>query len=337
MRFAVLLLLLLLLFVASLLLGSVYVPPWAFWQWLRGLPVPHEGWAVIVLDFRLPKALTAVLAGAGLSVCGLQMQTLFRNPLAGPYVLGITSGAGLGVALVLMAGQWLAAWGLPLVGHWHLVGAAVAGAGLSMLLVLGLAFRLQSPVSLLIVGLMMSSMAGAVLQLLEYFTTAENLQRYALWGLGALGGNDWPKMRLLLPVSGLALLLSVLYFKPLNVWWLGDVYARSLGVNVRRTSAAIIVLCSIQAGVITAFCGPIGFVGLAVPHLARLWWRTADHRVLLPGCALLGAVVLLACDLACHAPLWLGLARAQVLPINAVTSLLGAPLLIWLVMRRGGG
>jgi iron complex transport system permease protein len=319
-------------FVASLAFGTVAIPLGGVVQALLG-QASDPNWATIVWDYRLPKALTAVLAGASLAVSGLQMQTLFRNPLAGPYVLGVTAGANLGVAMLVLAsgalGSGFAALFPAEWQGWALIGAAIAGAGAATALVLLLATRLRDNLALLIVGLMLASGISAVVGVLQYFSQAAELQRYVLWTFGSLGGLDWQKLRILALICGLGLGQAFLLFKPLNAWVLGEQYARSLGVAVGWARFQVIVSTSLLAGSVTAFCGPIGFVGLAVPYLARLLYRTADHRVLLPASAWLGAVVLLACDLLCQTP-----GQGQVLPINIVTSLLGAPAVIWIVLAR---
>jgi len=335
MRQLFLLVLLLVCFFADLLYGSALIPVGGVIDVLLGQS-PDPSWDTIIWQFRLPKALTAVLAGAALAVSGLQMQTLFRNPLAGPYVLGITAGASLGVAALVLASGALgsgfaavfpAAW-----QGWVLIGASIAGAGAAMLLVLFFAARLRDNLALLIVGMMLSSCIGALVSTLQYFSSESELQRYVIWTFGSLGGLDWPKLRILIIICSLGLGYAFLLFKPLNAWVLGEQYARSLGVAVGRARFQVILSASVLAGSVTAFCGPIGFVGLAVPYLARAIYRTADHRVLLPASAWLGAMVLLVCDLLCQIP-----GQGQVLPINIVTSLIGAPTVIWLVVARRRG
>jgi iron complex transport system permease protein len=326
--------LLLVFFFADLLFGTVSIPVGGVIRTLLG-EATGDGWETIVWQYRLPKALTAVLAGSALSVSGLQMQTLFRNPLAGPYVLGITAGASLGVAVLVLAsgalGHGFAAVFPAEWQGWVLIGASITGAGAAMLLVLFFAARLRNNLSLLIVGLMLSGSISALVSTLQYFSHESELQRYVIWTFGSLGGLDWTKLRILALICTVALAYSFFLFKPLNAWVLGEQYARSLGVAVGQARFQIILSASLLAGSVTAFCGPIGFVGLAVPYLARTLYRTADHRVLLPASAWLGAVVLLACDLLCQAP---GL--GEVLPINIVTSLLGAPAVIWIVLARRG-
>lgn len=323
--------LLLLLCIANLAVGSVYVPLQELIDILLNMPTQSDN-LLIIREFRLPKMLTAILAGAALSVSGLQMQTLFRNPLAGPYVLGISSGASLGVALAVMGSNLAGIIALQSIGgSWLLIAASVGGATLALLLMMQIAARLQpgQNTALLIAGLMLGSTVSAVVSLLEYFSTSEELQRYVMWGFGSLTAVDWQKMQVLAPLVLLTLTVSLLYFKPLDVLHLGEQYAQSLGINVRKVRLHLVVLTGLLAGGITAFCGPIGFIGLAVPQMARLLARTARNAVLLPLTAMLGACVLLVCDMLCYLP-----PRGQVLPVNAVTSLIGAPIVIWLVLRR---
>ncbi len=321
-------------FVLDVALGPVRIPLLAVARLLLG----HGAAADAATDFivhqiRLPKALTALVAGSGLAVSGLQMQTLFRNPLAGPSALGLTAGAGLGVALVMLAGGGgagaLAVRQLGLAGSWALVLAATAGAALVMALVLALAARVRDNVVLLIVGLMVASVTGAIVSLWQYFSAPEQIQEYLLWTFGALGGVTGPHLAVLATVVALGLGLALASAKPLNALLLGENYARSLGLRVRRSRTLIILSTSLLAGGVTAFCGPIGFVGIAVPHLTRALLGTADHRILLPGACLLGAALVLACDCLAQLP------GSQItLPINVVTSLLGAPVVLWVVLRR---
>ena len=320
-------------FVLDVALGPVRIPVLTVVRLLLGQPGPDDAAAAfIVQHIRLPKALTALVVGMGLAVSGLQMQTLFRNPLAGPSVLGLTAGAGLGVALVMLAGG-SAAGGfavrqLGLSGSWALVLAATAGAALVMVLVLALSARVRDNVVMLIVGMMIASVTGAVVSLWQYFSAPEQIQEYLLWTFGALGGVTGPHLAVLTAVVMSGLALAFASAKPLNALLLGENYARSMGLNVRRSRTLLIASTSLLAGGITAFCGPIGFVGLAVPHLARGLFRTADHRVLLPGTCLAGAALLLGCDCLAQLP-----GSQTALPINVVTSLLGAPVVLWVVLR----
>lgn len=322
-------------FVLSLAFGSVRIPLDQVLTILLGGEPTRATWATIVNDFRLPKALTASLAGAALGVSGLQMQTLFRNPLADPFVLGVSSGASLGVALVVLSvgaanTALLAVAGL--LGNLSLVVAACLGAGAVMLLVLALAQRVQSSVTLLILGLMIGYLTSAVVSLLLYFSIAERIQAYVSWTFGSFGGVTWAQMRVLAPTICVGLLLAFILTKALNALLLGEAYARSMGLDIRRSRIGIVTSSAVLAGAVTAFCGPIAFLGIAIPHLCRSLLRSADHRVILPACALVGATAALLVDLAAQAP-----GTRVVLPLNAITALVGAPIVVWIILRRGMG
>lgn len=321
---ATLVLSLLALFILALCVGAVWVPPGNVVSILLG-SVPDATQADIVLLFRLPRLLTAVLAGSALALCGLHMQTLFQNPLAGPDVLGISAGASLGVALVVLLGG---AFGSAL-GVWGLTGAAVMGASASMALVLAVSLRLRDNLTLLIVGLMVTGLVTAIVSILQYFATADQTQSFVLWTFGSLGGVTWGRLSVMAPCVALGAMASLVLAKPLNLLLLGEGYARSLGLDVRRTRYGIIVLVAVLTGSVTAFCGPIAFVGIAVPHLTRLLLPTTNHFKLLPAAAIVGSITLVACDMLAQLP---GLSMS--LPINAVTSLVGAPVVIWVILTR---
>lgn len=322
-------------FVLSLTLGSVDIPLGDVLKILTGEEPARKTWTTIVLKFRLPKAVTATLAGSALAVAGLQMQTLFCNPLADPFVLGINAGASLGVALVVLsvgvagvsATSMLA--GLGLLGNFGLVFAASAGAGLVLLLMLLVAQRVRSTATLLILGLMVGYAAAALVSLMLYFSITERIQAYINWTFGSFGGVTWSQLHVFAPVVLVALALGLALAKPLNALLLGETYAQTMGVNVRRTRLIIVLSAAVLAGAVTAFCGPIGFVGVAVPHLARNVFRSSDHRLLLPACALLGALLALVADIIAQMP-----GTQTVLPLNAVTALLGAPVVAWVILRR---
>ena len=320
-------------FVLDIALGPVRIPLPAVVRILLGQPTDTPAWAFIVQQIRLPKALTALAVGSGLAVSGLQMQTLFRNPLAGPSALGLTAGAALGVAAVMMAGGSVvgsyAIRALGLGGSWGLVLAATTGAALVMGLVLVLSARVRDNVVLLIVGLMIASVTGAIVSLWQYFSAPEQIQEYLLWTFGSVGGVTGRQLAVLATVVAVGLGLAFASAKPLNALLLGENYARSMGLSVGRSRTLIIASTSLLAGAITAFCGPIGFVGLAVPHLVRALLRTADHRVLLPGSCLAGAALTLGCDCLAQLP-----GSQTALPLSVVTSLLGAPVVLWVVLRR---
>ncbi|MEZ4670993.1 MAG: iron ABC transporter permease [Anaerolineae bacterium] len=319
-------------FLLSLAVGSVSIPLADILKILLGGEPARATWSTIVLDFRLPKALTALLAGAALGVSGLQMQTLFRNPLADPFVLGVSSGASLGVALVVLSigttGALLLA-GLGLTGDFGITLAAVLGAALALLLVISVASRVQSVMTLLILGLMFGYATGALVSLLMYFSIAERIQAYISWTFGSFGGVTWRQMPIFLPVILTGLVSAFLLSKPLNALLLGEGYARSMGLNVKRARLAIITSTALLAGTVTAFCGPIGFLGLAVPHLCRALLGTSDHRALIPATVMLGGALALLADLIAQVP-----GSQIVLPLNAVTALIGAPVVVWVILRR---
>jgi len=329
--FTILIISCLILFILDIALGSVAIPFSDILTTLTGGEATKNTWQNIVLNFRLPGALTAVCAGVGLSLSGLLMQTLFRNPIAGPFVLGISSGAGLGVALlILTAGSLGVAASLNPFHQWTLVAFAMAGAALVLALVLLVSRRVEDVATLLIVGLMLGSVVSAVVTVLQYYSGQEALKRFVLWSFGNLSGVTWSELRALLPLTAIGTVWTFLLIKPLNALLIGEDYARSMGVHTQGIRRHIIVATAIMAGAITAFCGPVAFVGIAVPHLARMGFRTQQHRLLIPATILLGIVVMLACDMVSKLPFF-----EQTLPINAVTSLLGAPVVIWIVLRRG--
>ncbi len=324
-------------FMLSLAVGSVRIPLEEIVAVLLGGDASKQAWATIVLKFRLPKALTAMLAGAALSVSGLQMQTLFRNPLAGPFVLGISSGASLGVALtVLLAGVAVGLGGsttllagISLAGDTSLALSAIIGSGLVLLLVMSVARKVQSGMTLLILGLMFGYTTSALVSVLIYFSVVERIQAYISWTFGSFGGVTWRQLQVMAPAIIIGLAGGHLLMKPLNALLLGETYALSLGLNVRRVRLGIIGSSAILAGVVTAFCGPIGFLGIAVPHLCRSLLHTSDHRLLLPAVSFLGATLALGADIVA------GLPGSQLtLPLNAVTALLGAPVVIWVILRQ---
>lgn len=333
LKLALLLLALLLCFGASLAAGSARIPFAEVLSILVGGGAEKASWAKIVLQFRLPKALTAVFAGAGLAVGGLLMQTLFRNPLAGPYVLGISAGASLGVAAVVLsagAGTAQLLSGLGLAGDLGLVAAASLGAAAALAVVL-VAARRVSTLTLLILGVLFGYATSALVTVLIHWSVAERIRAYVTWTFGSFGGVTWDQLAILAPALSLGVALAFLASKPLNALLLGESYARSMGLSVPRVRLAVIVAAALLAGGTTAFCGPIGFLGVAVPHLARGLFRSADHRVLVPGAALAGAVVALLSDLVAQLP-----GRETVLPLNAVTALLGAPVIAAIILRRRG-
>jgi iron complex transport system permease protein len=316
------------LFVLNISFGSVAIPVGEIFGRLLGGNFSKSSWETIVMDYRIPKAITALLAGTALSIAGLQMQTFFRNPLAGPYVLGISSGAGLGVALLVLAGSIIGFSGYA-VGVWATIIAASAGAVLVLLLMSLTAWKVRDSMTLLIVGLMFGSAVSALIAVLAFFADAEQLKMFTIWSMGSLGSTQSNQLAGFSIAIVLGLLPVLGMLKSYNAMLLGENYARSMGVNVNKLRWAMIMSTGVLAGSATAFCGPIAFIGIAVPHMARLIFRTSDHRILLPASALIGMGVLLICDIIAQLP-----GSAQTLPINAVTSLIGAPMVIWLIMRR---
>jgi iron complex transport system permease protein len=320
-------------FTLDVALGSVYIPPHNLLMILLGGEPENPSWRQIVLIFRLPRAVTAILVGAALSVSGLQMQTLFRNPLAGPFVLGISAGASLGVALVVLSsgstGTSALVGHLGLLGDLGMVVAACLGSAVVFGAVLIVSRQVQSSMTLLILGLMFGYVTSAAVSLLLYFSLAERIQAYLTWQFGSFGGVTWRQMVIFAPTVLLGLIIAHLLAKPLNALLLGEAYARSMGLMVKRARFWLIGSASILAGATTAFCGPIGFLGVAVPHLCRGLFHTSDHRVLAPATTLMGATLALLADLIAHVP-----GHQTVLPLNAVTALIGAPVVIWVILRQ---
>jgi iron complex transport system permease protein len=323
------------LFVLAVALGPVPVPLVDTVKVLVGAEPTDPRWTVVIGSFRLSRALTAVLAGAGLGVAGLLMQTLFRNALADPYVLGVSAGASMGVALFLAVTSTAAATagasfgaGLVGLGRAGAVGSAAAGAAAVLGLVLVLARRVRSAVTLLIVGVMVGAVAGAVVSLVLVWTDPLTAQQYLVWGLGSVDATTGPDLPVFAVVVGAGLVVAGLCATPLTAYLLGEDYARSMGVDVRTVRLAVLVAAALLAGGITAFCGPVAFVGIAIPHLARLVAGTSDHRLLLPVTALVGALTLLACSIVAHPP-----GAELVVPLNVVTSLIGGPVVIAVLLR----
>lgn len=316
--------------VLAVAVGSVAVPISEVLRVLVGAEPTDPRWEVVVGTVRLPRAITAVVAGAALGVAGLQMQTLFRNPLADPFILGAGSGASLGVALVIAGtgrpGTFVA--GAAGAGRVGVVLAAAAGAAVVLGAVLALSRWVRAPVTLLIIGVMVGAATGAVVSLLLAWTSPERAQQYLLWSLGSFAGTTWADLTVLVPAVLLALLAAAASVKSLNALLLGEDYARTMGLRVRRAQTLTLLSAALLGGAVTAFCGPIAFLGIAVPHLARIAVGTSDHRVLLPTSALMGAAVALACSLATQLP-----GAGAVLPLNVVTALVGAPVVVAVLLR----
>lgn len=329
---SLLLLLIVLLLAANLLVGSVAIPAGEVLRILMGEDAGRESWHYIVWEARLPQALTALLAGSALAVCGLLLQTAFRNPLAGASVLGVNSGAGLGVAVVmLLLGGSITAAGFSFSGFFSILLGAFAGAMAVMALILFFSTLVRSHVMLLIIGLMVGYLVSSVVSLLNFRATAEGVQSYMVWGMGNFGGVSLRQMPAFAAVVLLGLAGALLLIKPLNALLLGERYAENLGVRVRRVRHALLAVVGVLTAVTTAFCGPVLFIDLAVPHIARLLLGTANHRILLPATLLAGGAVALACNLVCLLP-----GEAGLIPLNAVTPLIGAPIVIYVIVSQRG-
>lgn len=316
-------------FFTNISLGSVSIPLKDIFGSLFG-DIDNETSQIIINTVRLPKAITAILVGSGLGLSGLLMQTLFRNPLAGPFVLGISSGASLGVALVILGSSLFGGlFADALTNKWSIVIAASLGSFLVLLAVLAVSSKVRDTMAILIIGLMFGSITTAVVSVLSYFSSAEQLQQYIFWGFGSLSNLSWSELLIFAGIYVIGLLLSVVSIKGLNSLLLGDNYAKSLGLNLKQNRLIIILATSLIAGTITAFAGPIAFIGLAIPHLTRQIFTTSNHKILLPAVCLFGAIVMLICDSIAQIP-----GSDYLLPINAITALVGAPVVIWLLVRK---
>ena len=330
--FSILLLCLILAFLLDLGFGAVNIPIHEVMNILLGQEAEKTTWTNIILKFRLPKALTATLAGAALGVSGLQMQTLFKNPLAGPFVLGISSGASLGVALVLLTASLTVPTlltDLGMIGDFSLVIAASFGAASVLGLMLVVSRRVQDTMTLLILGLLFGYATSAMVSILLQFSSQERIQSYIMWTFGSFTAVTWQQLAILTPVICVGLLIAVLQSKSLNALLLGESYARSLGLTVQKTRFSVISSASILAGAITAFCGPIAFLGVAIPHLCRSLFNTSDHRILIPSVIIMGAILALFADLVSQI-----LINQMVLPLNAITALIGTPVVTWVILQR---
>ncbi len=311
-------------------LGSVSIPIKEVISILYGGTPSKESWETIILSFRIPKTITAILVGSGLSISGLLMQTLFRNPLAGPFVLGISSGASLGVALLILGSSLFGGvFVLFAFSNWALSIAASLGSFLVLFAVIIAAQKVRNTMSILIIGLMFGSLTAAVISVLAYFSEATQIQQYMFWSFGSLGNLSWEEIGVFSVIFLFGILATFSIIKPLNSFLLGENYAKSLGINIKKSRNIILLITSLLTGVITAFSGPIAFIGLAVPHIAKLIFTTSNHKILLPAVAILGAIILLICDTIAQLP-----TSEFTLPINAITSLFGAPVVIWLLVRK---
>jgi len=316
-------------FLGNIALGSVAIPLDDILYTLAGGVPSKSAWQYIIIDYRLPKAITASLAGSALAVSGLLMQTLFRNPLAGPFVLGISSGASLGVAILILGSSLMGISIGTASGNWALTIAASLGSFGVLLMVIGAASRIKDTMALLIIGLMVGSLTAAVVSVLAYFSKAEELQRYIFWSFGSLGNLSWQAILILASCCILGFIVVLFCLKALNALLLGDAYAKTMGVSILSKRLLIILATSLLAGSVTAFAGPVAFIGLAVPHLIRQVIPSTNHRILLPAVMLGGAILLLLCDIVASVPF-----SEYTLPINAITALVGAPVVIWLLLRK---
>ena len=327
------------LLILNLIMGSVSIPfsttlhvifPFLHDEVTSNLLAIHPSWEYIIMESRLPQALTALLTGAALSTCGLLLQTAFRNPLAGPGIFGISSGAGLGVALVmLLLGGSVTTAAFSVSGFLAILLAAFVGAMLITLLLFFFSSMVRSSILLLIIGIMVGYVANSIISILNFYATEEGVKSYLVWGLGNFGGVSMAQMPLFASIVLLGLLTALLMMKPLNALLLGEQYAENLGINVQRTRNFLLIITGLLMAITTAFCGPIVFIGLAVPHIARLLLNTDNHLSLLPATMMTGSAVALLCNLLCILPGELG-----ILPLNAVTPLLGAPIIIYVIMKN---
>ena len=327
--FSILAILLIVFFILDVFLGSVNLKISEVFQALTN----HSGSDVetIVMKFRLPKAITAIFVGIALSLSGLQMQTIFRNPMAGPYVLGVSSGASLGVAIVILGfSAGITTGNLHGIGNWALVFSAWIGAGAVMVLIMLISSRVQDILVILVIGLMLSGGISAVVSIMQYFSNETMLKSYVIWTMGSLGNLTASQLNVLMISVTAGIILSLASVKMLNALLLGENYAMSIGLNIRFSRGLIFACTCILAGSVTAFCGPIGFIGIAVPHIARNIFRTSDHFILVPGSMLCGGIIMMASDLISQLP-----GTGTMLPINSVTSLIGIPVVIWVILRTG--
>ena len=321
--------LLILVWFFNISLGSVSIPNSEIFSILFQGETSKKSWETIILNYRIPKAITAILVGSGLSISGLLMQTLFRNPLAGPFVLGISSGASLGVAILILGSSLIGGISGLAFSNYGMAIAASLGAFLVLSAVLIAANKVRNTMSILIIGLMFGSITSAIISVLSYFSSAEQLQQFIFWGFGSLGNLSWNELKIfgLIFIIGISLLIFII--KPLNSLLLGENYAKSVGINIKFTRNITLIITSVLTGVITAFSGPIAFVGLAVPHLTKLVFNTSNHKILIPAVAIVGAILMLVADTIAQLP-----TSEYTLPINAITSLFGAPIVIWLLVRK---
>ena len=313
------------LFFLNLVLGSVSIPFRAVWDICLWGDHENHIWTNIIWKSRMPQAVTALVAGAGLSVSGLQMQTVFQNPLADPYLLGVSSGAGLGVALFILGAPLLGWSEFPLLQSLGIVGSSWIGTAVILLGVAVISRKVKNILGVLIMGVMIGYVAGAIIQILQYLSSAEQLKMFTLWSMGSLGHITTTQLGIMTPMLCLGLLISIVCIKPLNLLLLGENYARTMGMNIKRSRTLIFISTALLTGTVTAFCGPVGFIGLAVPHVTRLLFNNADHRILMPGTMLTGLIAMLICDI---------IAKKFLLPVNCITALLGVPVILWVIGKN---
>ena len=320
---------LLLLFITDIITGSVKIPLSEILKSIISDYTLKPEWTIIIQDFRLPRAIVAVFTGMALAISGLGMQTYFRNPLAGPYVLGISSGASLGVALLVMGMSLVSFHVTPGLSQWYIVIAAWIGAGMVMLLILIVSVKINDNTTILILGILFGSITMAFVSILQYFSSETELKAFIIWTLGSLGNVTRVQLNVMLPSIAAGIILAFMSVKSLNLLLLGEQYAKTMGVNIRISRLMIFVSTSILAGTVTAFCGPIGFIGIVVPHIARMIFLSSDHRILLPGSLFLGALFMVISDIISQLP-----GSQQILPINSVTAVLGVPVVIWIILKK---
>ena len=312
---------------ANLFFGSVTIPLTEIIEVFNG-DSSNLAWEMILFESRLPRVFAAILCGSAISISGFQMQVLFRNPLAGPYILGISSGASLGVSLLVLTGGWLFG-GMFVIDDWSIALASTLGAMLILLLVFATSIRVKDIMTVLIVGIMLGALTTAIIGVLQYFSSSDQLKSFVIWTLGSLDGINYNELFILSIAVIIGLVLALSQLKPLNLLLMGEAYSKSMGINLVKSRLLIILSAGILAGSVTAFCGPIGFIGIVVPHLCRVWFQTSNARILIPSIVLLGINIMLLSDCIAHLPF-----SDLVLPLNSITAILGIPIIFWMVLGR---
>lgn len=325
--FTALLIILIVIAIFNIYTGSVHISLKEIWNIITSSPNTSENYQYIVTEYRLPKTITSILVGIGLGISGLMMQTFFRNPLAGPFVLGISSGASLGVALLIMGGSFFG--DIPHLYNFSTPLAASLGSFLVLSIVMITARNIRNTMSILIIGLMFGSFTSAIISVLSYFSTATELQQYIFWSFGSLSNLQWSELYLLIGIIAVSSIGLLFIIKPLDALLLGENYATSLGISIKKTQSIVFIITSLLTGSITAFVGPIAFIGLAIPHITKLIFQTSNHKILIPAVGIIGAIVMLICDSITHISV-----GSKTLPINAITSIFGAPVVIWLLVSK---